>query len=879
MSDIDPRGRGDPRGRVELGDRGDPAGHADPAGRGDHAGHGDPRRRWRFRWRLGAARFAHAFEKIWPALWPPLAALGLFLVISLFGLWRYLPGWLHGLGLLAFAAAFVWTLTQARSALIWPSRHAGLGRLEEVNGLRHQPLRSLDDQLSGGHDDPLTRSLWQRHRQRLTGMIKRLKVGLPKSDLPRLDRWALRIALALVLIVAAVEAGDMAPKRLAQAFDLHRSDGLADEAIQLTVWVTPPDYTGLPAEALEQGEPLLDESLIDAASLVSFPAGSEVLAQLHHIDGPVERFALSLAEDAEPFNAVGGESAEARVTLDRSGELRIGNQNDVLGVWQVEVIEDAPPTIAFSADPAVTQRQVMRFAFEAEDDYGVNSIVLHLGRPERPDAVERIELIQPADGTTELDDAAYLDLTPHPWSGLPVEVKLEAVDGLEQAGFSEVLELTLPTRDFSHPVARAIVEQRRLLADQPDQREKVAAAMNGLSHVPERFQNDATVFMALRSMATRLMFGEDEASIDEVLELMWKTALHLEDGSLSLAGRELRELQEALRDALANDASDEELEQLMDQLREALNAYLDALAQQQLMTDQSLEPMDSDAMSIERQDLEQMLDSMRDMIETGAREAAQEMLAQMQELLENLQMGQQNSQMQQGQQMLNQLQEMIQRQQELLDETFGLSREQGQEGQMDRPGQEGQQGQQQGQQGQMGQQPGMQQGQGGEGQSGLAGQQEALRRALGELMQSLGGNGVPIPRAMGEAELSMRAARDALSGGQPGQALDPQTNALDQLRQGGQAMMQEMQQMLGQNPGPGQQGQQEQQFGQSPTDRDPLGRSMFNRGDADMFGPEVPDDLDLGKARSIMEELHRRASQRNRPAEELDYLERLLRRF
>ena len=861
MSNIDPRGRGD------------------PAGRGDLGGHGDPRRRWRFRWRLGAARIAHAFEKIWPALWPSLAVLGLFLTISLFGLWRYLPGWLHGLGLFAFAAAFGWTLVQTRSALAWPSRHAGLGRLEEVNNLRHQPLRSLDDQLSSGHDDPLTRSLWKRHRERLTGMISRLRVGLPKSDLPRLDRWAFRIGLALVLIVALVEAGNMAPNRLAQAFDLQRSDGLADEAVQLTVWITPPEYTGLPAEALEQREAPLEEGLIDTTPSVSFPAGSEVLAQLHHIDGLVERFALSLSENAEPFTAVGGESAEARATLDQSGELRVGSQSDVLGVWQVEVIEDVPPIITFSADPAVTQRQVMRFAFEAEDDYGVASIALHIGRPGRPDHAERIELIQPAEGAVELDDAAYLDLTPHPWSGLPVEVKLEAVDGLEQTGFSDVLELTLPTRNFNHPVARAIVEQRRLLADQSDQREKVAAAMNGLSHVPERFQNDAAVFMALRSMATRLMFGEDEASIDEVLELMWKTALHLEDGSLSLTGRELRELQEALRDALANDASDEELERLMDQLREALNAYLDALAQQQMqMSDQPLEPMDSDAMTIERQDLEQMLDSMRDMIETGAREAAQEMLAQMQEMLENLQMGQQNSQMQQGQQMLDQLQNMIQRQQELLDETFGLSREQGQQGQMDRPGQEGQQQSQQGQQGQMG--SGMQQqGQGGQGQTGLAGQQEALRRALGELMQSLGGSGVPIPRAMGEAELSMRDARDALSGGQAGQALDPQTNALDQLRQGGQAMMQEMQQMLGQNPGPGQQGEQGQQFGQSPTDRDPLGRSMFNRGDADMFGPEVPDDLDLGKARSIMEELHRRASQRNRPAEELDYLERLLRRF
>ena len=848
----------------------------------------DTRERWRFRWRLTASRIAHGFEALWPALWPSLAVIGLFLVVSLFGMWRLMPGWLHGIGLFAFFSALGFAVFSLLPSLRWPSRHAGLGRLEQINGLHHRPLRSLDDQLAGGHDDPLTRSLWRRHQERLIGIIGRLKVGLPVSDLPRRDRFALRIALLLVLIVAGVEAGDMAPKRLAQAFDLSRPSPVSEEAIQLTVWVTPPDYTGLPAESLEVIPTDLAEGLIDLTPFIQFPTGSEVLAQLHHVDGPVERFALSLSERTEPFVAVGGASAEARVTLDRSGELKVGNQKDLLGAWRVDVLEDAPPSIAFAGDPAVTQRQVMRFALTAEDDYGVSSIALHINRPGRLEEAERVELIQPAEGATEIDDAAYLDLTPHPWSGLPVEVKLEAVDGLEQTGFSDGLEFVLPTRNFTHPVARAIVEQRRLLADQPDQREKVAAAMNGLSHVPERFQNDATVYMALRSMATRLMFGEDETTIDDVLELMWETALHLEDGSLSLAGRELRQLQEALKEALADGASDEELQRLMSELRQALDNYLNALAQQQQqMTDQPLSGMDQDAMTIERQDLEEMLDSLSDMIETGARESAQEMLAQLQELLENLQVGQQDSQMQQGQQMMDQLQELIQQQQSLLDETFGRSREQGREARMDRQGQQQQQGQE-GQQGQFGQQGQGQQGQmqprpgrqGQQGQSGLASDQEALRRALGDLMRSLGENGVPIPRAMGEAELSMRDARDALNDGELGMALDPQTNALDQLRQGGQAMMQEMQRMMGQQQGPGQEGQQNgQQFGQSPTDRDPLGRSMFNRGDADMFGPRVPSDLDLGKARAIMEELHRRAGQRHRPTEELDYLERLLRRF
>ncbi|MEL6962316.1 MAG: DUF4175 family protein, partial [Pseudomonadota bacterium] len=442
---------------------------------------GDPRRRFSFKWRLVAARLAHSFEKLWPEIWPPLAVFGLFLAISLLGFWRFLPAWLHGLGLFLFAGAFIYALVGARSGLVWPSRHAGLERLETTNALAHQPLRSLDDDLANGRDDPLTRSLWRRHRERLVTLIGNLKVTLPRSDLPRRDRWALRIALALILIVAVVEAGSMAPNRLAQAFDLSRPDGTARESIQLTVWVTPPDYTGLPAEPLDVSETPLGEALIDVTSFVSYPRGSEVLAQLHHVDGPVERYALSLSDRAEPFAAVGGASAEARVELEQSGELRIGTPNDTLGVWQVDVVDDMPPTVGFTDDPAVTQRQVMRFAFEAADDYGVSSIALHLNRPGRLDESERIELVQPAEGATDLDDSAYLDLTPHPWSGLPVEVKLEAVDGFDQAGFSETREIVLPTRNFAHPVARAIIEQRRQLADQPaEQRERVAAAMNGL---------------------------------------------------------------------------------------------------------------------------------------------------------------------------------------------------------------------------------------------------------------------------------------------------------------------------------------------------------------------------------------------------------------
>jgi uncharacterized protein (TIGR02302 family) len=849
----------------------------------------DPRRSFGFRRRVVLARAAAAFETAWVALWPSLALIGAFLVISLFGLWTLLPGWLHGLGLALLASALIWTLWQARASLSWPDDAAGLRRLERINALAHQPLRSLGDRLSAGGEDPTTRSLWRRHQERLARALRQLRVGPPRSDLPRRDPWALRAALLLVLVVALVEAGGMAPKRLLQAFELRRAGAVAEAPVELTLWVTPPLYTGKPPVRLEAERPAPGAPVVvRAPASVALPAGSEALAQLHHIRGAAPSYAIGLDQQTKPFVAIAEESAEASLVIDRSGQLRIGSADQVLGLWQIEAVPDQTPTIEFAEPPSATHRGVLRSQFLANDDYGVTSIALLMSRVGREDKVERIELMRPSGGTTKIDDAAYVDLTPHPWAGLPVVVRLEAVDGIDQHGQSEPQELILPSRPFQHPVARAIIEQRRRLAADPEQTDEVVAALDQLSRSPAAFQNDTAVYMALRSAALRLLLDQDHKAVDNVLALLWDTALHLEDGSVSLAERDLRELQQALKDALAKGASDEELERLMTQLQHAMNEYLDALARQaqsqSAEQQQQAQAPDPNAMQVERQDLQQMLDKIREMIKTGARDAAQQMLAQLQELLENLQVAR-NGQMQQGQQMMSQLQQMIQRQQNLLDQTFSMTRRGPRQGQQDPFGEQGEQGQP-GQQGQMGQmRPGQQGRMGQQGQMGqmqpgdqlgqMAGDQEALRRALGELMQAIGEAGAEIPRSLGEAELAMRAARDALQQGAPDNALDPQTQALDQLRQGGQAMMQEMQRMYGQGQGrmPG------QQYGQAPNNRDPLGRSTYNQGGVDLWGEKVPTELDLGKARSILEELQRRASDRQRPTEELDYLQRLLRRF
>jgi len=323
---------------------------------------------------------------------------------------------------------------------------------------------------------------------------------------------------------------------------------------------------------------------------------------------------------------------------------------------------------------------------------------------------------------------------------------------------------------------------------------------------------------------------------------------------------------------------------------------------------QPMQPVDPSQL-VDRRDLQRMLDRARELMRSGQRDAARQLLSQLREMLENLRVARGQQRPSPEQKALSDLQKMIELQRNLLDRSHRMQqgalgdqqrRQEGAQGQQGRQGQQGlqgqrgrQPGQQQGQRGQRGQGQRGQQGQGqmGEGQpmeggeaenalpdspGRAAAEQEGLRRALGELMRRMGEQGMPIPRELGQAELSMRSARDALGEGDPGRAAPPQAQALDLLQQGGQAMLEQMQQQMGQDQGPG---PGREPLAQGRRSRDPLGRSQFNDGGWDPRGELVPEEADLGRAREVLEELYRRSGERNRPPIELDYYKRLLDRF
>ena len=143
-----------------------------------------------------------------------------------------------------------------------------------------------------------------------------------------------------------------------------------------------------------------------------------------------------------------------------------------------------------------------------------------------------------------------------------------------------------------------------------------------------------------------------------------------------------------------------------------------------------------------------------------------------------------------------------------------------------------------------------------------------MMRRLGEALGD-------IPGALGRAERAMRDAREALEGGQSGDAVGPQTRALDQLQQGMRDMTDRFMEAMGAGAPPGM-----GQIGAQPgMGRDPLGRQQGRGGFEAIEGVRIPEEMELRRAREILDELRRRRGEQQRPPLELDYLDRLLKQF
>ena len=361
----------------------------------------------------------------------------------------------------------------------------------------------------------------------------------------------------------------------------------------------------------------------------------------------------------------------------------------------------------------------------------------------------------------------------------------------------------------------------------------------------------------------------------------------MEEGQTEQSARSLEQGRQAARDAMdkaqqqPNDETRRELVQKLDELRQAIDRHMKALLEE-AQRNNSIMPFDPKAMRFSDQDMQRLAERAQQAAKEGRMADAQRQMAELERMLDQLRTArvqgndgkQASSKRQRGKNQQSVVQDLIAREGGLLD--HGQQRGTPSAGD-----------------------PAAQR----EADSRV---QQALRRALGELMQQftdLSGEASP---GLGEADQAMRDAATQLNQGHDQEAGQSQQQAIAALQKGNREMGQAMAKM-GRQPGQGGEGEDGEQDGSEsgmgmmmqdgqsadgrgngplpgspdradPTGRDPLGRQ--NQGSsADNADVTVPEERERQRTQAIQEELRRRGADRQRPRQELDYIDRLLKRF
>lgn len=883
------------------------------------------------------ARLVLVVEQLLPLSLLPLSIIALFLATAWFGLFRMAPDMVR-LGLLAgFALAFVAACLPFRR-LRWPSVTQADRLLEERNGLPHQPVTVQEDEPA--FDTPFARALWREHQTRMAARIAALDAGLPRPDIARYDRYALRTVPALLLVTAFSFSMSNSGGSLSDAFTAPALVSTNPD-VRVDAWVTPPYYTG-------EAPVYLTGNTANGADSISIPQFSEltvritgtsgdekVLFQAAGSDTPAEiaeqaadagKQAPAGAPPAPPVaqpvadSAASGTGSEPMIArthvlkLEKGGELSVNGKS-----WTFRVMTDKPPEITFDGIPHATPSNALEIGFRVKDDYGIEEAHAEIvpvaadqqakplyGLPEY-----RLEISR-RDRRNGKGLASH-DLTQDPLAGKRVRITLVARDGAGQTGRSAPYEMILPSRNFSQPLAAAIAEERQVFALDTRKMPEAIEFNKSLTIRPDETIPDLGNYLLIKSALTRMKLARGDAALKDTADYLWQIALGMEDAQLTDAEKALRDAQQKLSDALQRNASDAEIKKLMDELRKAMNAYMKELAER--MKNMPAQPNQKSANILRQQDLQRMMDQIENLARSGNRQAAQQMLSELQQMMNSLQAGrpQRGQNQQQGEandkmrQQMDKLGRILRDQQKLMEQTFKLDqamRDRMQRGDPNEDGDDalnqpmpglddlpqpdmgqrnrGQQDRQQGQnqQGkQQGDNPtdGMTADQLRDALKQLRQQQDELGKQLGELQKDLGSMGMKPNQNYGKAQQEMNGAAGNLGKGNGEAAVQGQGRALEALRKGTRDMMNQLMAQMQQQQGQGQ-GQQQGMNGQgNQNGRDPLGRLRDGPNPfSETNENKVPNIIDPQRAREILDAIRERLGNNPTLSEERRYLERLL---
>ncbi len=838
---------------------------------------------------LRLTRLVILAERAARAFWPASTASLVILSLLFFDVRRSLPADVVWTALGLLACVLVWGLWRGSRVFRWPDDAEAFDRLDRT--MPERPLTALADAQAVGGGDGASEAVWRVHVERMAERARLARAPAPEPRVSPSDRFGLRLiavtAFAAAVLFGPTWNGSPLP-------DIGSGGGRTAAGPMWEGWIEPPRHTGKPTLYLADIAPgplRVDEG--GRLSLRFYGQVGSVGVNESVTDAPPDP--ESTSGDAGPETAFEG-------VIVRSGRLEITGVSDA--AWDVVVVPDTAPKVRLTGLAERGADGVLRQVFNASDDHGVTggTAAIRLDLP----AVERLHglLVEPeprddtvidvplpiVGGREEFDETLVGEFADHPHAGLPVVMTVSVSDAVGQTGESLPARFTLPERRFFDPLAAAVAEQRRDILWSRENGPRAARILRALTWRPDGFIGNEAAYLALRvavhGIERRLEHGDfDAESRDDIARTLWEVAVTLEEGDLGSALERLEHARQRLEQAMREGATDEEIARLVEDLEEAMRDYIRELAENAGDDPEDLAENRDGANTITGDQLREMLDRLRELMEQGRMAEAAELLDMLRQMMENMRVARGGPGQQGGEGPLDDLAETLRGQQGLSDDVFRDLQErsnpnanQGRSGQ--NQGRDGAEGR--GQRHSEGEQ-GLGEGTNpdgplGGGAEGLADRQRELRDLLARQLGGLPGAGTPegeaAREALDRAGEAMERAEESLRNGDRAEALDRQSEAMEALREGIRGLDDAI-------AGRNQPGNDGDGLAGDPgeTQRDPLGRRTGNRGrlgtDENLLGE---DDVH-GRAREIQGEIRRRSGDRERSEDELDYLRRLLDRF
>ncbi|HCX66674.1 MAG TPA: hypothetical protein DHK64_03825, partial [Rhodobiaceae bacterium] len=347
-----------------------------------------------------------------------------------------------------FGTLTIWLLWQGFRGFRWPGRDEALRHLEKSSGLAHAPLSSYEDVPAGNTGDP---ELWAAHRNWMSERIARLRIGLPVSVLALRDPYAIRAAVALLLVIGIAGTG---AGRLDRLSDAMLPGAAGARMANIEAWITPPGYTGKPPVYLERKTQEAKE-----ITRLEAPEGATLSIRVHGLkNAPVLEIHGESRNEPQTLETVSAENYSIDAPMTETADVALTEGGRMIRAWHIEVTPDHDPEIELLKPIERAASGALHFSYRVKDDYGVaNAEALialdRIGLPRTDPAVTvpqprvtppEVRLNLPGSRPRDAQGETFAELTAHPWAGLPVTITLAATDDLKQQGRSEPVSIILP---------------------------------------------------------------------------------------------------------------------------------------------------------------------------------------------------------------------------------------------------------------------------------------------------------------------------------------------------------------------------------------------------------------------------------------------------